>query len=694
VCMWMCRPTIKHVAWIVPASMLVAAFVYAGQFQWKTPAPTRQILDCRGRVVCEVCPGGVDAEKGYWPVPVIPYRIRETLLSVEDRRFDRHPGVDPLAVFRAFVQNFRSGRRISGASTIAMQVARLRRPGSRTYANKLREMVDAVVMTVRFGRRRVLDQYLRLAPYGNGIRGIGYAAQAYFNKPLQDLSWAEIAFLSAIPQQPVRMNPRTADGRTRVVRRARYTLKCVYRRGFMTRAEYERARVQVTRLELTPRFRQPEHTIHLKVYFNELLRCAPPAETASDCRIQSFIDMNLQWEVTELARACVDAWSASGAQNAAVMVIDTADHSVIASVGSVDYFDAEGHGAIDYTRVKRSPGSTLKPFIYALALDSGMIHADSKVIDGRSIAGEFRNFDGVWLGDIPVDQALASSRNVPAVHLLRRIGVHRAYGCFADLRLHGYRRPSSRYGLGLAVGGLPVTVMELARAYTVFTGQGRLHDLQFLNGSKRRRSRRIISPGTARAINQILSDPMARLPSFPRMGHLEYAYPVAVKTGTSEGCRDAWTVAWSRKYRVVTWLGRPDGRPMRNVGGYRAAAELARRVMDQLHPDYNLNPPGGFYAAQSTDVHSPASSRSMKIISPEHRSLYYFDPEVPGHSATIALTADVPDNVSRITWIIDGIPFKTVRSGTPAFWPMSPGDHVIHVMSKERYGDTVDIRVQ
>lgn len=646
-------------------------------------------------MICEIRSGGVDAEAGYWPVPDISPRIAATVIAVEDHRFYRHPGVDFIAVGRAMIQNIGAHRRVSGASTIAMQLARLQQPADRTYWNKLREMADAVIMTARIGRDGVLDHYLRLAPYGNGIRGIGYAARVYFDKPLNDLSWAEIAFLSAIPQQPGRMNPRTAEGRIRVVRRARRILEIVRNQDMMTPAEFQRAYRQVAGLTIRPQNRRPADAIHLALHFQSILDAYDPGDDPGKCRISTAVDLDVQAVVAEQIRLCVDAWSVSGARNAAVMVIDAGTREVIASVGSTDYFDRARHGAIDYTRVKRSPGSTLKPFIYALAMDNGYLHANSMLGDGRVLSGGFRNYDGEWLGDIPVSQALASSRNVPAVHVLRKTGIYRTYGCFADLNLHSYEHASYRYGLGMAIGGLPVTLENLAQAYTVFTRNGTLSSLRYCGVQKQDTPRRIFSSPTVALINRFLSDPMARLPSFPRMGHLEYDYPVAVKTGTSEGCRDAWTAAWSPEYLVVTWIGRPDGYPMRGVSGYRAAAELTHAIMDYLHDDSGTASGAHFPAGDTCPPNPlPESSGTVRIISPEDRSIYYFDPETPRNLSSLVLAAEVSPDIQWITWEVDGVPYKTIQRNTVVSWPMVPGRHTIKATSGHSTEDTVCITVQ
>ena len=660
------------------------------------PEPTLIIEDRVGEYLCEVRDGGCNAEAGYWPVDDVPERIAATVMAIEDRRMPFHPGVDPVAVIRAALQNLRNDDVISGASTLAMQIARLQRPAERTWPNKLFEMIRAVAMTCRHGRDRILGEYLKLAPYGNGIRGIGYAAYAYFGKPPEDLSWAEIAFLSAIPQQPNLMNPRTGAGRIRITKRARRIIETVRDRGWISPEEAERALRQVQELTLQPRLTQPPETIHLAIRFREIMEAERHRLPSSVTVLRTGFDIRLQRELADQASMCVDAWNDSGAGNAAVMVIDTESGAVVAAVGSTGYYDRDRCGAIDYTRIKRSPGSTLKPFLYAYAMENGIIDAESRLPDTAGFAGDFENFDGVWLGEIPVHRALAASRNIPAVELLRRTGTHRTYGCFADLGLHRYENTCERYGLGMAIGGLPVSMEDLVRAFTVFSCGGNLQGYKWYHQQVDCPSHRLFSLQTVQWINRALSDPMARLPSFPRMGNLEYEYPVAVKTGTSEGCRDAWTIAWSPHYLTAVWMGRPDGRPMRSVSGYRASAELARAVMDRLHgPDYiqmndhrrrNLFPQSGDTVPAdppnpSPNLHEQLSSRvspiSIRILSPESGARYLLDPEVPGQFATISLTADIDPEPESVTWVVDGIPFLTVTHPYTANWRLIPGQHRI-----------------
>jgi len=235
--------------------------------------------------------------------------------------------------------------------------------------------------------------------------------------------------------------------------------------------------------------------------------------------------------------------------------------------------------------VPRSPGSTLKPFFYALALERGALTPATLLDDLGRGPGDIGNADGVFLGPLLPRVALANSRNVPAAFVLQSVGLDEGYAFLRDLGLHEGEVPARRYGLGLTIGGMPVTLEHLVRAYGALASDGLLQDLVWFEGQQLAAPRRVLSEDVARQIALYLSDPQARQPSFARLGALEYPFPVAVKTGTSSRYRDAWTLAFSNRYLVGVWVGDPDFRPMDRLTGYRSAAELAQRVLLGLHPD-------------------------------------------------------------------------------------------------------------
>lgn len=549
----------------------------------ESPPETLLLQDRHGNFLGEVGTGGNDSV-GFWPVSPLPSRVVVATLTLEDRRFWFHPGVDPIAIIRALWQNVRSDARVSGASTIAMQVARLQRPGPRTYWRKLFESLTAALMTVRHGREAVLAHYLRIVPFGNRIHGIRYAARRYLNKPIDDLSWAETAFLAAIPHMPARMNPYHPEGWMRARIRAGRILTKLFESRVMTRAEYDLARKQLRTISIPPIDSRPVEALHAILRLARE-KSAAWTRTGDSPIVATSLDLRIQKTAAHAAFDMVQRFKGRGGTNTAVVVLDSRTREVLAWVGSADYFDGEHAGAIDYAALPRSAGSTLKPFLYALALERGIISPATILDDLARSSDGIGNADDRFLGPLLPRFALANSRNVPAVNLLQRTGLDPFYDLLRKLGLHGYEMPASHYGLGVVIGGLPVTLERLVRAYTVLSTGGLLGDLQWRRDDRAGEVRRVFSEATARQITQFLSDPMARLPSFPRMGFVEFGFPVAAKTGTSSLCRDAWAVLFSPRYLVGVWVGNADFRPMAGLTGYRAAAALAGRILRDLNPD-------------------------------------------------------------------------------------------------------------
>lgn len=557
----------------------------------EAPEPTAYLTDRQGRFLGEVgaAPGG---EYGYWRLKedALPDRVAAATIAIEDRRFWSHPGVDPLAIGRAVWQNFTHGKRISGASTLAMQVVRMQAPAGRNFLRKGLEALAAAMMTARYGREAVLAHYLRIVPYGNRIHGIAYAARRYLDKPVEDLSWAEIAFLSALPQAPTRMNPFDPEGRYQAQVRGGRILELLSNQGVMPAEEYALARSELSGLQIQSIGRRPEAALHA------ILRLEKEVESSAivhrgggDPVVPTTLDLDIQAEAVSILGEAVQRLRGRGANNGAMIVVDHNTNEIIAWVGSSDYFDQEHAGAIDYATVPRSPGSTLKPFLYAQALDRRTITPSTILDDLTRTPDGIGNSDDGFLGPLLPRVALANSRNVPAIELLRRIGLYPFYDFLRQLELHDDSVPVTHYGMGLAIGGLPISLEQLVQAYSVFTAGGTLQHpqwfMQSANAEPGGEPRRIMAEETARQIVLYLSDPLARLPSFPRMGATEFRFPVAVKTGTSAGFRDVWTVGFSSRYLVGVWMGDPDHRPMSALTGYEGAAGVVRTMLSALHPD-------------------------------------------------------------------------------------------------------------
>ncbi|MEM8932809.1 MAG: penicillin-binding transpeptidase domain-containing protein, partial [Acidobacteriota bacterium] len=345
--------------------------------------------------------------------------------------------------------------------------------------------------------------------------------------------------------------------------------------------EHALARSQMARLRIPPRSTRPEAALHA------VLRFADHRPAIGSPIVDTTLDLELQRDVTWQAQRVLEGWQRRGAGNVAVLVVERGDGvpTVRAAVSSADYFAADGAGSIDYLRVRRSSGSTLKPFLFAQALDRGVVRPTTILDDLERGAGGITNADNRFLGPMLPRFALGNSRNVPAANLLAAIGLDEGWAMLGQLGLAQGHRSPERYGLGLTIGSLAVSLEDLVQAYGALADDGVLHQLHWLADQPSVPGRRIFGESSARQVTRFLADPQARLPSFPRQGATEYGYPVAVKTGTSSRYRDAWTVAWSSRWMVGVWVGHPDNRPMTGLSGYRTAAALVHGVMDHLHPD-------------------------------------------------------------------------------------------------------------
>lgn len=614
--------------------------------------PSRLILDRRGQYLGEV--PGAGGELGYWPVPyVLPERIVQATLATEDRHFYEHPGVYLPSVGRALKQNVRNLRIISGASTLAMQVARMQTPGERTAWHKMREAVEALLLVHAHGHEKVLRQYLAIAPYGNRVHGVARASRLYFDKPVEDLSWAQAAFLAGLPQLPGRMNPYTRDGLRRALKRSHRILRAMHAQGIITREELDQALHADLGMVRRPQ-RMPE-ALHAVLEWSELAR------NRSQTISTATLDLEIQSKVAHILRHNLNQLDGSGAGNTAALVVDTETGDVLAYVGSRDFFSAEHRGAIDFVKQRRSPGSTLKPFIYGLALEKGIVTAateladtpmDVRVENGRSYVPE--NINHSFLGPMLLREALGNSRNIPALRVLEQVGVEPTLRFLEKAGVGGISYEPDRYGLGLAIGNLHVTLEELAGLYMVLAHEGETRPLRRFTDEPMAASQRLMTREAAQLVRHILADPLARRPSFPVGSALDYPYAVAVKTGTSQGYRDAWAAAFSDRLLVVVWVGNHDWRRMRGVGGLYGSAGAVHEILEAVMPEWrpyrpvldSFPPPAG---ALAIDV-CPLSGR---LAGPEcpHRKSEWF---VPGTAPTQTCPFHTPVKLDRRNGLLAG----------------------------------------
>ncbi len=642
----------------------------------KAPEPSLILLDRHGRFLAQVC-SRKDQGYGYWPIEKLPKRVAAATLALEDRRFWNHPGVDIIAVCRAAWQNLCAGHRISGASTIAMQTARMQSPGPRTYLRKSVEALTALFLTLRYGREQLFRHYLRLVPYGNNGHGIAYAGRRYLDKPVDDLSWAEIAFLSAIPQSPGTMNPFTSSGRRRAVERGRRILETLHGKGLMPDEEFDLAITQINNLKIPEKEVRPVNAIHAILKLENMFSNDPSLISGfREPRIFTTLDLKLQDTAFRTAAGFLRQWQARGADNLAVIITRRKTREVLAWVGSADYFSSEG-GAIDFTQIQRSPGSTLKPFIFAHALDRGYITPATILDDLESVAKGFSNADMRFSGPLLPRLALANSRNVPAVNLVQTIGTDETYLFLQSLGLHNNEQPARYYGLGLAIGTLPVSLEKLVRSYGALANEGLLGELIWYKKQPDEKQRILPEP-VVRQISLFLSDPMARLPSFPRMGATEYPFPVAVKTGTSQGYRNAWAVAWSKDYLIGVWTGRTDNKPMKKLGGSASSACLAQELLLHLHrkqisgmADLAFPPPKGYQPVEICTFSGMKSTGNCEKTFQE-----WFPPgQLPAHDNICrSVPVDIRNGLLATPWTPDEMTEHAKFANLPArytVWALS-----------------------
>jgi penicillin-binding protein 1C len=519
----------------------------------------------------------------------LPPVLAAATLAAEDERFRSHAGIDPIALVRATWRNVRAGRVVQGGSTITQQVAKLllarqaggRRPGVRGWMAKFREAVVALRLEHRLTKDEILTLYLNVAPYGNQIEGAERASRAYFGRSTSSLTPAEAAFLAALPQQPGRYNP-WRDASAARARQAR-VLKRMAARGWLSALDYDAARRETIALG-----RDAETAI--APHFVE--RILEAADRRAPRRIVTTLDATLQRTVRQIIEAHRATLDAHQAANVAVAVLDNRRSEWLAWEGSGDYFNAEHGGAIDGVVTPRQPGSALKPFTYAAAFERGY-HPARVLADVPSqfptaepgVLYSPRNYDGQYRGPLSARTALAGSENVPAVALASEIGVPAIARLLRRSGLSTLDRNAAHYGLGLTLGNAEVRLDELVAAYAMFARGGLFVFPTLVRSTAEaavaplEASEQIVSERTAFWITDILSDADARAYIFGRGGSLEFPFPVAAKTGTSQAYHDNWAIGYSADVTVGVWVGNFDRSPLRNSSGVTGAGPIFHDVM-------------------------------------------------------------------------------------------------------------------
>lgn len=626
--------------------------------------------------------------EGSWRLPAqldaIDPKLIRFLLSYEDQRFRLHPGVDPLAVGRAVLQAANYGRVISGASTITMQLARLLEPRPRDLCAKLAETARALQIEHYLSKDEILAAYLTFAPYGGNLEGVRAASLAYFGKEPARLTDAEAALLVALPQAPEAVRPDRAAEAARTARDK--VLRLLAARG-----EIGAAALSAALAETVPDLRQPfpMSAPHLA----DRLRQEQPAAPL----IRSSIDDDLQRALYEIVRRHQASLEPSA--SIAVLAVENSGRQVRAYIGSSDFFADRRFGQNDMVTALRSPGSALKPFIYGMAFEALIAHPETMMPDVAMRFGDYapQNFDGHLRGRITAREALQASLNIPAVALLDRIGPQRFVQRLEEAGVTlAFPEKSASPGLPLALGGVGVDLEGLVTLFAALADGGRAGSLDYGAGGTTAYPP-LVDPVAAYYLTRILLDTPPP-PNFLSAGNRRNAQPIAYKTGTSFGFRDAWAIGYTRDYTIGVWVGRPDGTFSAGRMGRDAAAPILFEAFDLLPvgpsalPDRaptgailasNLDLPANLrqFRARPGSTSEPGKSAAIKVAFPVDGALLELAPE---DRALPSLILQADGGALPLRWLVNGQPIASLPYRRQAEWaPDGRGAVRVTVIDRE-----------
>jgi penicillin-binding protein 1C len=648
----------------------------------KTLEYSHVVLDREGRLLRAYA-----TSQGRWRLPVferdVDPRFLKLLFTYEDKRFREHHGVDPLSLGRAAVQFISRGQIISGGSTISMQVARLLEPRERrSLGAKMRQIVRALELEHALGKDGILARYLALAPYGGNLEGVRAASLAYFGKEPRKLSLAEAALLVALPQSPELRRPdrfptAARAARDRVLDRAALA-------GLMPLDEIARAKTQSVPHERKPLPVLAPHAADQVVLLE-------PDRREHRLTLDLFLQKNLQELAHERAQALGPDISV------AILAVDNLTGEVRARVASADYFDARRAGQVDMTQALRSPGSTLKPFVYGLGFEDGVIHPDTLIDDRPSRYGSYtpENFDLTFQGVVTVRRALQLSLNVPAVAVLNKIGVSRLGARLSQAGAVLVLPKGEAPGLAMGLGGVGVRLVDLVMLYASLARQGEALPLTERRLADAQMPRRLLDPVAAWYVGNILLG----APPPDNAPHDRIAF----KTGTSYGYRDAWAIGFDGRMTVGVWVGRPDGAPVPSLVGRASAAPILFEAFARsgTAPAALPRAPRGAIFAASSKLPPPlqrfgAAGLSEAVEAPR----IMFPPdgarlEIAAGAQPYPVALKISGGRGPLTILVNGVPTTAVSGrGTLFFQPDGPGFVRLTVMDARGASDSVTVRLQ
>jgi penicillin-binding protein 1C len=628
--------------------------------------------------------------EGRWRLPAtienVDPRYLAMLLEYEDRRFRSHPGVDPFALTRAAYQWATRRHIVSGGSTLSMQVARLLEPrGERSLSAKARQIVRALELEWSLSKDQILALYLSLAPYGGNLEGVRAASLAYFGKEPRRLTLGEAALLVALPQSPELRRPDRSATAARAARDR--VLDRMAAAGIVPADEVARAKQEHV---ASPRIPMPTLAPHAA----DQALAAAPKRKIHRLTIEAPLQKNLEELARERARALGPDISV------AILVLDNATGEVLARVASADYFDERRAGQVDMTQALRSPGSALKPFIYGIAFEDGLVHPETLIEDRPVRYGNYapENFDMTFQGTVTVRRALQMSLNVPAVALLDKVGPSRLSARLLQAGAPLVLPKNEAPGLAMALGGVGIRLADLTMLYSGIARQGTTLPLtERLDDAQPALPNRLIEPVAAWYVGNVL---LGTPPPENAVGGR-----IAYKTGTSYGYRDAWSVGFDGKRTIGVWVGRPDGQPVPGLVGRLAAAPIlfdafARTGQTPAPPQ---PAPKGILIATTGRLPPPLrhfrsngaageTESSLKIMYPPNGAQIELA-TIDGKPDPVALK--VAGGVEPLTVLVNGLPLQAQPGKRTLFFaPDGPGFVRLTVIDANGSTESVMVRIQ
>lgn len=663
----------RRMAWAGGFLMLGSWLAFRAAIAWWTdppsiePADSTRIEDRNGTELAAFV-----APDGQWRITLskdqISPHLLNAIIAVEDARFYEHHGVDWKSAAGAAWEDLIHFSARRGASTLSMQLQRLGDPQPHTLINKLEQAIRAEQIESRSTKQQILLEYVNRAPFGGNLVGAGAASWRYFGCDCRQLSLGQAALLAGLPQSPNRLRPDRFPQRARI--RRDHVLDRMLACGFITAQQRNEAVTEPidAAWRSLPQQRAAGEPAAADGALPALVALA---RQCSGGVIHATLDAPIQRQAALAARDRLNLLASSGISAVAVVVLDTASGNCLAEVSL-----GARNPALDLTRRRRSTGSTLKPFIYAAAFDAGVYGPQSVLSDSPSAwpGYEPNDFDRTFRGKLTAADALAESRNIPAMVVLSKVGVETAIGVMDVAGLHGLARNPQRYGLSLAVGGAEATPMELAQAYAMLARGGA--------------PQHCLRPVACWEVLKALADKNRTISVYPDAA----ASHVAWKTGTSSGRRDAWCAAVTRRRTVVVWMGNARGEGSSALVGQEAAAPLALQLIAMLDPKDEPWPQTPADQVERSFAHDPTED-SLIIVRPASGQRLVITPDLPRDQQRLHLEAAQRGNPGQIWWFVDGKPV-IARNLNQVWWDPTPGNHEIVVVNSNGRSASTRVDVQ